>query len=344
MSNITSSITGPITDAMSNITSSITAPITDMMSNLTSSITQPFTDMLSNVTSGIADSISGIAGNAVSGLTGGLVGSATNAVTGAATGAVGGVVGGAVGGVAGGVIGGALGFGFVPVKEQSGPLMTAAKNTDKNTKEIWDLSKKICMYTKAIKRIQQVFEKQQFVDNPDVRRTASSKVEDYRNQLKDFVDKGYDSTGQGPDSSLFVKNTDQHLKEVRAEQAGLTQTVIKNSGNNIKDDVAKQLDQEEQITFQDEIKSTISKSDLDKLKRSPKDFSEADLWKNIALAAQPENYFLGSYIVAKKQLKQAKNNADQNAREEIIAGNGFLPTRKCAEKQGDYCAKWETVT
>jgi uncharacterized membrane protein YgcG/uncharacterized protein YjbJ (UPF0337 family) len=337
MDDMMSSIMDPITGMMDDMMSSIMDPITGMMDDMMSSIMSPVTDMMNNITGKIAETVGDTVGAAVGDTVGAAVGDTVG-------GAVGNTLGGGVGGIAGGVVGGLIGGGFVPVKEQNGPLLKATKSIDSTTDEIKKLTVEICKHTKSIKRVQQAFEEKEFVADAEATREARTKTEQYRQGMSKMLEQGYDSTGSGADSPLYVKDTATQINSVREEQYNVFQTQLKDSENDYVDSIRQTLEKDNNASDLDAIKPTLEKSAKDKLLQDPTSMESGEDFYDALIKYGEMRNNPTSVLLAQDALNQRQVKAEQNAREEIQAGSGYLPTRKCVEKVGEYCAKYETVT
>ncbi len=81
------------------------------------------------------------------------------------------------------------------------------------------------------------------------------------------------------------------------------------------------------------------------------DYTDAEYWTALLKMFQPQNNRYGSYLIANDQLKRSQALAEANVRDEMIAGQGFLPVRKCNKWITDpedssikTCIMWETQT
>jgi hypothetical protein len=344
MDNLTSSLMDPITGMMDNLTSSLMDPITGMMDNLTSSLMDPITGMMDNITGSITDTIGQTIGDTVGQTVGQTVGDTVGS-------AVTSNLGGAVGGVFGGVVGGALGLGFVPVKEQNGPLLKTTKSIDgttkkidKTTDEIKKLTVEICKHTKSIKRIQQSFEKKEFSNDPTARAEARDALAKYNEGLDKYLKEAYEVDGSGAKGPLYVTNIADHIAKQEKEQKQIMVEAVKNSGNNDAEAINKAITEELSQPDIEMLKSDLPKNMRDKLMNDPAGMSATDGWSAFIKAAEPQNNFRGSLILAADILGQRQNQAAGLALSEYEAGNGYLPTRTCTEKVGNTCFKWETGT
>ncbi|OHA60133.1 MAG: hypothetical protein A2589_00435 [Candidatus Vogelbacteria bacterium RIFOXYD1_FULL_46_19] len=368
LSGITDGLISPITDQLSGLMDGIMSPVTGMLDSITDSVLSPITDMTSNlignITSPITDAFGGVLGGITDSFSGALDGFASN-VLGATgiTGAVGNVVQGAVGNVAGGLLGnvpilGGLnlpipGLGvYVPVQEVEGKLMRTtvsidnyAGEIDKTTKKIEELTVEMCTYLKSIQRIQTAFEQKEFIEDVDLRRQANEESEQYRTELIDYTKKGYDSTGQGPDAPLYVENLRTHLDEL----------VIPEATNVFLDDLDKSEDSFKVVSKSLILKelpikpdtSTVSLEDYQRFVTGEVTDSEewTKLYQNIRnpfIPNSPET----SYKINQRILVQRQADAENDAINQIVAAQGYLPVRECEEftEDGQACRRWKTIT
>lgn len=319
---------------------------------------------LSSMASGIGglSSLAGTIGTLSSSLAGGFPALIASA------GSMSGLLSG-LGGLAGGIMGG--GAQYVPVHEtgqlltNSTQILSMTQSTDSNTGQSRDTLIKLCVHLKAIKRMQYAFETKAFVGDPDVRRRASGDIETYKQELFNYIHTGYqspagiadaqagESTGapQG-NAPLYVENINSHLKEITDEQA----TVLNDDINNIKGTILadplaqaqKTLAYSQAETFAEKFKSTIPQDLYEAFTTNPTTMSSADWWgaflgtKEIDSPNNPGT----AYMLLSSELQRRQVNAEQNAREQILAGQGFLPNQICTEKtsDGSGCRTWKIIS
>jgi len=251
---------------------------------------------------------------------------------------------------------------YVPVHEIGDLLTVSTQNTG--------LTFQICMYTKTLKRIQYEWEDKELITNPDARKASAQAINDLRKGYfygengsnpgiarKQFYTSKQEEEAQAG-QPIYITNTDQRIKNVSNEAEGLFLYDLSQKA-------------QEQPLFTQSIKSTIAQNsainqnDSTRLsQRLTSDFTSQqafddftndfnnggwDAWLKII---QPNNNPYGQYMIAQEELGLRKSKAEQNAREEILAGGGFLPNRKCiangwvAEPNSSvqFCKQWETLT
>lgn len=363
--NLTNSILSPVTGAVDQMFGQILDPIDGALGGLTEAITAPLDGLVGQITSpinnlvgGITDQITGqiqgITNQILSPITNGL-GQLTNMITAPITGAL----NTALGTITGGLINlgnplGALGIGlFVPVLEQPGTLTNTSKqtesntgSTEQNTKEIIKINQdsnkqliEICTKNRALLRINQSIENKELVQDVQLTRDAATEVERYRQELLDFVKRGYDSTGQGADSPLYIENTGTHLKRVAEEAKNVFLDDLKNSGNVFKEQVANTINN----SLGGFSQSTITKRDYDRFKAGQ--ISDPEEWNRIFVALNdpflPNNPSTALRL-SREELNTRQGTAVTNAREEILTNQGYLPVRECLEytSDGQTCRRW----
>ena len=349
-STLTDEILNPITGVMGELTDKITAPLKGLTDKILSPVTGLFDETLGKVTGALEQGVDQIVGGVLDSVDLGslpetLVGDAVSNITQGVTDVIPGI--GDLNPLAG-----IAGFGvYVPVRETSGPLLTTTQTIEGNTHEI-DLTTKrieqinieICTYLKSIKRIQTAFEQKEFVEDVDLRRSANEQAEQYRAEVIDFTKKGFDSTGEGPDAPLYVENTDRYIKEnVWPEAINVALDDLKKSNNIFKDETISSITNDSN----QENQSTITKAQYDRFASG--EITDRDEWFSTFLAISnpfapnsPEtSRRINDQILAHRQL-----DAEQNAREEILAGDGYLPVRECEEytEDGSACRRWKTIT
>jgi len=374
LDGLTSGLLDPVTGALSGITDSIMSPVTGALSGITDSIMSPVTGALTGITdsiiSPVTDAIGGITENVVGGITDTVAGTVTDGVAGAVSETVGGAVTETVGKVAGDVVGGAatnliggimpFGFGAVPVKEVNGPLLSTTKKIEKNTKEIDKTTKEIdkttksmeellveiCTYQKSIQRIQTAAEQREVVEKAELRRQAASDSEQYRQDFADIVQRGY-KYGDNQEGPLFVSNTQGYINDILQPETFLIfeDQLLNSSADEFKQETANRLRKLNEIDSMP--KSTITKDQYNKFKSGQIDDPE-DWWKTLLAVNNPfyANNPISSYRLNESALAQRMVLDEQNFRDEMIAGQGFLPIRECAQytSDGQTCVRWEVIT
>lgn len=246
---------------------------------------------------------------------------------------------------------------FVPNREQIGPELTAAKKTaaatggtQENTSQInqttrsqEQLDVETCTKLRAIDRKQNAEEQKQKVEDPDLARKAATELEKYRQGLMDWVKKGYDSTGKGPDSPLYVKNTQDQLKQVSEEAKKVYYDNLKNSGDAFKDITLNSLKKNDSKGFS----SSITKTTYNQFSNGQIQNSD-DWWSAFLAITDPTkpNSPQNSYDLNKDLVNQQQEKARQLATNDLIANQGYLPTRECKEftSDGQTCKRWEIQT
>ena len=371
MGTITDSITAPITGAIDGVIDGVLSPVTGAISSVTDSITgaitEPISNITNNLTENILDPVTGAFDNVVGGVTEGITGAAGDIASNALTNAgvpdvIAGPVGDAVTNVTAGVVsnipglsalGGIAGIGvYVPVRETSGPLLSATESIDttnasidQTTQRIEQLTIEICTQLKSIKRIQTAFEQKEFVEDVDLRRQANEASELYRNELIDFSKRGYDSTGEGPDAPLYVENPIKHVDElVKPEATKVYFDDLQKSSNSFKDDTANKLVQDlsKPANYSSVSLDQYNKFGAGEINDSQEWFSTFIAMKNPFEANTPET----SYKLNAQALAQAQDRAEADFYEQLSAGNGYLPVRECVEytANNSACRRWKVVT
>lgn len=223
----------------------------------------------------------------------------------------------------------------------------------KVTAEIKSLQIESCTYLKTIRRIQLAFEAKEFVQDPDAKKALGRAIEDHNIKLFENIFKfgrgvSPGLTGVEGDNAeqLVPKNLNEHLAKEQQEVAGVFIDELANTESRWKDDIKAKLETEQAETFADRIKPTIDQQTYDKF-TEPGGFTDGGGWDTWLKLIQPNNNPAGAEYLAREELARRQALAEQNAREELIAGLGFLGTRKCAEgemTESGYCRRWETGT
>ncbi|MEK7478156.1 MAG: hypothetical protein AAB645_02195, partial [Patescibacteria group bacterium] len=239
---------------------------------------------------------------------------------------------------------------YVPVHETGELLTLRAVNIDLNTGQGEKVLEQICVYLSAIRRVQYAWEQKTFVDDPYAIRKRAYDVEQYKKALFKFVGSGYMKTPPSTDqttgavkseNTMFVENMNTYLQDNREEVTNLflndltSPSPLPNPDPNA--DLRKAI--ATNISAQESALKKIHSGQSDLLQDTlPADYSqfEDDFtkggWNYWLIGSQPENTALGKQIIVEGELAYRQQQAAQNAREQTIAGQGFLPSRNCLDK------------
>ena len=247
---------------------------------------------------------------------------------------------------------------YVPVRE-TGKLLQMATGVNEFSGKSYDMNIKLCVYLHAIKRVQYAMEDLAFVKEPEMRRMAATKIEEYKLALlgpEGLIQKGYSPSGEitepGADrengAPLYPKNLGEHVEQNREEAAGAVYENLSHSGNIFKNGAKVSLQINDRQSKSAGMNSTIKKDSYNKIMNDNKDLSEDDYWStflSVFDASRPNNPY-SSFMLMQSEKDMAENRAEELALREYSAGGGFLPTRKCVEYTADekFCIKWETET
>lgn len=261
------------------------------------------------------------------------------------------------------VSGGGRGGDYVPVHEV-GDLLEV------NWREA-GLTFQICMYLKTLKRIQYEWEEKELITNPDARKASAKAIYEMRRNffygdpndasIAPTAESRYISTyaeeQANKGGSIYVRNTNDHVSRVSAEAQGLflkdftdTRPIF---GPTIQRSIAEQsaIDQSDTARLKARLTSDFTKQEFEDF---TSDFSNGG-WGAWLKIIQPKNNPYGQFMIAQEELSIRKTRAEQNAREEVLAGGGFLPNRACAQwdsipatvtgsTEQKFCRRWETLT
>ncbi|MCX6712924.1 MAG: hypothetical protein NTY66_01815 [Candidatus Vogelbacteria bacterium] len=248
---------------------------------------------------------------------------------------------------------------YVPVQEVEGQLLSMTTNINTHVTNIdtwtggtYDLNVMLCMYLQAIKRVQYSMEDLAFIREPDMRRQAATKVEEYRQGVDNLLHTGYTRSGeqvQGSNSQggspLYPENLPQYLNDAQSEASGVFLDALDNSGNSFKEDVKAQLFFEENNdpTFN----STITADEYNNFMAGGSNLTDDQWWLQFLSSFDP-NYSNSpeyAYLSARNTYNRVRSAAESIALEEYSAGNGYLPVRTCAilSTDGKYCVSWKTI-
>lgn len=253
---------------------------------------------------------------------------------------------------------------FVPVHE-TGELLTLSSGINQYSGKSYEMNIKLCMYLHAVKRVQYAMEDLLFVQEPDMRRLAATKIEEYKQGLlgpEGLIKTGYSPSGEitepatettpGSDTQggepLYPKNLKTYTNQSKEEATGILLDNLKQSGNIFKEQVSGQLKINDTIEPKKLFDSTITKEDYNKVISGDTTISN-DKWWNIFTEifdpTRPNNPYT-AYSLTKNKLDIERQRAEELAIKEYEAGGGFLPVRKCVvyTQDGRYCRVWETDT
>ena len=221
----------------------------------------------------------------------------------------------------------------------------------KITAEIKSVQIESCTYLKALRRIQYAFEEKEFVQDPDAKKALGRAIEFHNIKLFDSVFKFGRATSPGLTGvegdnfeQLVPKNLNEHLAKEKKEITGVFLDELAETESPFKDEIKTKLTTEQAETFADRIKPTISPEDYDKITSGAPDSFNWDTWLQLI---QPQNNPAGAEYLAREELARRQATAEENAREELVAGLGFTGTRKCADGEmtaSGFCRRWETDT
>ncbi len=120
----------------------------------------------------------------------------------------------------------AVGGTFVPVQEQEGGLMDKTKEIQTNTEQTRNLSIQICTHLRAIKRIQQEFEKK-MVEDANVSRVKATEIAKYQQALNGnngllktgyaLIDEDGNETKLDQGMPLYIVNQQDYMEKASRE-------------------------------------------------------------------------------------------------------------------------------
>lgn len=251
----------------------------------------------------------------------------------------------------------------IPVNEV-GPLLLISSNSRELLQQICKFSKSIDTTTKAIKvdtgairidvaeiaRIQKRFEEKTFVTDPAIRKLA-------RENLKKTEEESWKSILSGRTTNNLVKEDTyvptpkDYILEERWREAALFLkelddiSKMDNASANTKD-AATKLKSMIEIAVKTGLGSGESR--LLGLIEQPDDPSFNDPWLEFHYKTSTTNNVYGLFDLVYNELKARLDRAEKNAREELLAGGGFVPESLCLEKVttplGNVCRNKATIT
>ena len=253
---------------------------------------------------------------------------------------------------------------YVPVHEVGDLLSVSTQNAG--------LTFQICMYTKTLKRIQYEWEEKELITNPDARKESAQAIGELRKdyfygtdtsapgiaQKQYYTTYEEQSNPQVGGQPIYITNTAQHIKRVEDEAQNIFLKDIENTqpifAQTIKSSLANSsaVNANDATRLAQRLKSDFTQQGFNDF---TSDFNKGgwDAWLKII---QPNNNPYGQYMIAQEELGLRKSQAEKNAREEVLAGGGFLPNRVCDEGGWDslpstgpegetkFCRKWKVLT
>lgn len=266
-----------------------------------------------------------------------------------------------------------IGGQYVPVHETgqllsyTGQLLAVSQTSDTNLGQSRDLLVKLCVHVKAIRRIEMAMEKSKFVDEPDMRRQAASKVAEYSQGItgeQGLIKTGYKPSGELAETassssntgtinkaSLFPENLNYYMADARNEGYLVFMDNFNNYSNNIfKDGIKEQFEEDQKVLDRASYNSSISREEYDTFmdREKSKKLSPQEYWAsfNSVYDINRSNNPMTAYMYAKEALESSEEVSKQVAMAEYNAGNGFLPVRDCLiySSDGKSCSVWKTIT
>lgn len=259
---------------------------------------------------------------------------------------------------------------YVPVHE-TGELLTLTQssnshllNIDEWTGGTYDLNVLLCMYLHAIKRVQYAFEDLAFVKEPDMRRQAATKIEEYKQALlgkSGLIKIGYAPSGELAEpagngattggtidkTTLYPENLNSYLSDATEEGDLIAADDLKNSGNIFKTDLAKQFAEDKAAPDPGQT-SNITTDTYNKFLQGDQTMTTDNWWNTFLTifdSSRPNNPDT-AYLHAQADRQYLMNNARSVALNEYQSGNGFLPVRICIvyTTDGKGCRVWKNIT
>ncbi len=213
------------------------------------------------------------------------------------------------------------------------------------------LNVQACTNLKVLRRIQLLAEDKTFVMDPAARKSLGTAIAAARDEFMKQVNQGYSisegTTGvsdpQGKNKQpLFVTNTGDHVADAVLESNGAFLDRMKEIIG-INPHIATEMDrirEKNASDFQNSLQeNAITKEEYDNMMAG--NFS----WDGWLKLIQPNGNPAGVNFIIQQEQDRRAAEAAQNAREEIIAGGGYLGPRECEEQTASgYCLKWKTLT
>ncbi len=216
----------------------------------------------------------------------------------------------------------------------------------KVTAEIKALQIESCTYLKTIRRIQLAFEAKEFVQDPDAKKALGRAIEQHNIGLFENLKAGRapsNAENLDPEKDkepLVPKNLNAAIDQGRQEVTGAFLDELKNLDSPFTNDIKTKLQIEQTETFADRIKPTLSQDQYQKI-TSGQEFSW-DTWLELI---KPQNTPAGAEFLAREELARRQAANEQNLREELLAGAGFLNTDECLKySESGWCIERKTLT
>ncbi|MEK7208677.1 MAG: hypothetical protein AAB677_00250 [Patescibacteria group bacterium] len=219
----------------------------------------------------------------------------------------------------------------------------------KTTAEIKSLQIESCTYLKALRRIQYAMEDKEFVQDPDAKKANGRAIEFHNIKLFDNIFKFARAPGNAenldPETDkepLVPKNLNAAVIQAQREAGGGFLDELKQIDSPFLNDSLTKLKVEQEKTFADKIKPTISPEDYDKITSGAPDSFNWDTWLQLI---QPQNNPAGAEYLAREELARRQAAAEENTREEYAAGLGFLNADECVKySESGWCIERKTKT
>lgn len=337
LDEMTDELTESITEPINRLTDKITGSIDKFTDKITNSIMEPVNKVVDKVSEVIPETINS-AIEPLEEVADNIIQKPADMASQFTTGMISKVPG--VGQFTGGLLSSS-----VPVHE-TGDLLEVTGNIEEIESESRDVLIEICGHIKDIRRIQLALEQKEFEGDAKARQEAADLVEEYRNQYLEFVKEGYVVDGSGEKDTLVVENYGDYYAERRAAAAKIVlDEYLKNSGDIFKEATREALTRQENESRYYPA-STISREEYDKLKNPANMTSEelTTLLTKVYDPTKPNNPWT-SYLINKDFLQQAKDRAEELAKDELQS-SGFKPVRECVEvaEDGETCLKTRIIT
>lgn len=255
---------------------------------------------------------------------------------------------------------------FVPVHE-TGELLTLSGSIDVNTGKSSELLTKLCMYLKAVKRIQTAFETKTFLEDPVARRVGATQAAQYvQNYLKwmqtgarspQFIANsgGANGSNQGlndksmvGDSSFVPGQRDSLRKQASDEAVNNYLDYLSLSGDAYKEETSRAIQYREALPFGQIYKTTVSPQLLDKVVNNDQSITDGSWLDVLVESANPDkpNNPASSKLLAQEELAARKELATNDWNQQMIENGGYLSNKVCVKmsSNGKGCQIWVTLT
>ncbi len=233
---------------------------------------------------------------------------------------------------------------FVPVKEVEGMLMQFARDTNQQVGKINLVNQQMCMHLRALKRVAYKFEVAEFLEKPQLRTVAGQAINEYKKQLFNFVNTGYQSDFR-ENSPQFVDDQEENFAEGAAEATVRVIDAVNKTSSPHKDVARSAIQKQIANNIETDLSCPISAEDIRKANDPKSDMKASQrLDTLLVVKSQPGCSPRGTYLKTMNLL--STEIADENANRKLsyLASGGYKPIRECMEQNANgECLKYRAT-